>query len=133
MACITSLPYLMEFPHECAEQTFNRFYANELSSYIIATHPAIKSAGKWRTDSIAQLGSLVTNPELKQVLLNETPWVFDAGNETNNANNLVPCSIQRKMTSRQWPRCKIKTNAKRRRLCVVYRYQSDQLHKHSIF
>ena len=56
-ACITSLPYLMEFPHECAEQTFNRFYANELSSYIIATHPAIKSAGKmaYRFHSTARL------------------------------------------------------------------------------
>ncbi len=29
---IQALPYLMEYPNECAEQTFSRFYANSLAS-----------------------------------------------------------------------------------------------------
>ena len=28
---VMALPYLMEYPHECAEQTFNRLYANALA------------------------------------------------------------------------------------------------------
>jgi uncharacterized protein YfaS (alpha-2-macroglobulin family) len=32
---VQALPYLMEYPYECAEQTFNRFYANALASYIV--------------------------------------------------------------------------------------------------
>ena len=84
---------------------------------------------KWRTDSTAQLGSLVTNPELKQVLLNETPWVFDAGNETQQRNNLVRLldtteNDKQAVAALQ----KLKQMQKRRRLCVVYRWPVRSLH-----
>ena len=31
---VESLPYLMEFPHECCEQTFSRYYANALAAHL---------------------------------------------------------------------------------------------------
>ena len=31
---VLALPYLMEFPYECSEQTFNRLYANALARHI---------------------------------------------------------------------------------------------------
>ncbi len=31
---VQALPYLMEYPYECAEQIFNRYYANALASTI---------------------------------------------------------------------------------------------------
>jgi len=36
---VQALPYLMEYPYECVEQTFNRFYANCLASFIVNKHP----------------------------------------------------------------------------------------------
>ncbi|MBI1780461.1 MAG: hypothetical protein HYR66_03730 [Sphingobacteriales bacterium] len=30
---VQALPYLMEYPYECAEQTFNRYYANALAAW----------------------------------------------------------------------------------------------------
>ena len=39
---VQSLPYLMEFPHECAEQLFSRYYANALATHIIKANPKIK-------------------------------------------------------------------------------------------
>src|SRR5690606_28635863 len=30
---IQALPYLMEYPYDCAEQTFNRLYANSLATH----------------------------------------------------------------------------------------------------
>src|SRR6187551_3362527 len=36
---IKALPYLMDYPHECAEQTFNRYYANALAAHILAKAP----------------------------------------------------------------------------------------------
>ena len=36
---VLALPYLMEFPHECAEQVFNRFYANALARHIANSDP----------------------------------------------------------------------------------------------
>ena len=40
---IQSLPYLMEYPYECAEQTFNRYYANSLAAFIAGSMPKIKA------------------------------------------------------------------------------------------
>ena len=31
---VQALPYLMEYPYDCAEQNFNRYYANTLASFI---------------------------------------------------------------------------------------------------
>ncbi len=39
---IQALPYLMEFPYECVEQTFNRYYANALATAIEIVLPASK-------------------------------------------------------------------------------------------
>ncbi|MBK8722144.1 MAG: hypothetical protein IPL95_07675 [Saprospiraceae bacterium] len=40
---VKALPYLMEYPHECSEQLFNRFYANSLANYIANSTPKIKT------------------------------------------------------------------------------------------
>ncbi|HUP80200.1 MAG TPA: alpha-2-macroglobulin family protein, partial [Pirellula sp.] len=39
---VLALPYLMEFPHECSEQTFNRLYANHLAQYVANSNPKIR-------------------------------------------------------------------------------------------
>ena len=39
---VMALPYLMEFPHECSEQTFNRLYANALARSIALSDPKIR-------------------------------------------------------------------------------------------
>ena len=36
---IQALPYLIEFPHECSEQVFNRLYANSLARHIANSDP----------------------------------------------------------------------------------------------
>ena len=88
---VQSLPYLAEFPYECAEQTFNRFYANALASHIIQVSPAMKVVfEKWMNlDSSALLSNLQKNEELKTVLLRETPWILEAQTETQQKKNLA--------------------------------------------
>ena len=86
---VQALPYLMEYPYECAEQTFNRFYANALASYIVNKHPKIKQVfEKWKLDSSSLKSNLQKNEELKQVLLQETPWVMEAASEEQKKKNL---------------------------------------------
>ena len=36
---VMALPYLMEYPYECTEQTFNRLYANALARHIAQQRP----------------------------------------------------------------------------------------------
>jgi 5-hydroxyisourate hydrolase-like protein (transthyretin family) len=88
---VQSLPYLIEFPYECAEQTFNRFYANALASHIVQVSPAMRAVfEKWKNmDTSALLSNLQKNEELKNVLLRETPWVLQAQTETQQKKNLA--------------------------------------------
>ena len=47
---IQALPYMMEYPYECAEQVFDRFYANSIAAHIANAHPKIKAVfDSWRT------------------------------------------------------------------------------------
>lgn len=88
---VQSMPYIMEYPHECAEQVFSRFYANSLSSAIVNKTPKLKEVfEKWNElpDSNALLSNLEKNQELKQVLLEETPWVMQARNENERKKRL---------------------------------------------
>lgn len=87
---VQALPYLMEYPYECAEQTFNRFYANALAFKIANSSPRIKAIfDKWKTiDKAALLSNLQKNEELKSALLQETPWVMAAKNEEEQKKNI---------------------------------------------
>ncbi|MCB0635219.1 MAG: hypothetical protein KDC54_01300, partial [Lewinella sp.] len=80
---IKSLPYLLEYPHECTEQLLNRYYANSLSTHIVSRYPRLREVFEsWRRDSAALQSPLLTNPELKSALIEETPWVLDAKDES---------------------------------------------------
>ncbi|MDA3911653.1 MAG: MG2 domain-containing protein [Bacteroidales bacterium] len=81
---IQALPYLMEYPYECSEQIFSRFYANTLASHIANSDPAIKrifDAWKAIPESDALKSNLHKNEDLKAVMLQQTPWVLQADNE----------------------------------------------------
>lgn len=88
---VQALPYLMEYPYECAEQVFNRYYSNALASMIANSSPRIRQVfEKWRTsDTAALLSNLEKNPELKSLLLEETPWVLEAKSETQQKKNIA--------------------------------------------
>lgn len=87
---IQALPYLMEYPHECSEQIFSRYYANSIASFIANSNPKIKKVfDAWKTvDKDALLSNLEKNQELKYALLEETPWVLNAQNESARKRNI---------------------------------------------
>ncbi|MDX2048817.1 MAG: alpha-2-macroglobulin family protein, partial [Chitinophagaceae bacterium] len=88
---VQSLPYLMEYPYECAEQVFNRYYANALASMVANSSPKIKAVFEtWKTaDTAALMSNLQKNEELKSVLLQETPWVLQAKTESQQKKNIA--------------------------------------------
>ena len=93
---VQALPYMMEYPYECTEQIFSRYYANSIASHIASSSPNIKKVfDTWRADAVsasseplgkdaggALLSNLEKNQELKQLLLEETPWVLNAKDES---------------------------------------------------
>jgi Bacterial Alpha-2-macroglobulin MG10 domain/Alpha-2-macroglobulin family/MG2 domain len=88
---IQALPYLAEPKYDCTDQLFNRYFANSLAQKIANSSPKIKSIfEKWRTsDTTALLSNLQKNEELKSVLLEETPWVLEAQDETLQKKNIA--------------------------------------------
>lgn len=88
---IQAMPYMMEYPYECAEQTFTRYYTNAIASNIINSSPKIKQVFEsWKTSSPdAFLSNLQKNQELKSVMLEETPWVLDAQNESERKKRVA--------------------------------------------
>src|SRR5690606_6492229 len=81
----------MEYPYDCVEQTWNRYYANSIASFIVGSSPRIKQVfEKWKTsDTAALVSNLQKNEELKSVLLEETPWVLQAKTETEQKKNIA--------------------------------------------
>ncbi|MBK7337183.1 MAG: hypothetical protein IPJ00_13930 [Saprospirales bacterium] len=85
---VQALPYLMEYPYECTEQIFSRYYANSLATSVANSHPKIKEVfEKWK-DTPAMESNLTKNQELKSALLQETPWVLQALSEEEQKRNI---------------------------------------------
>ena len=88
---VQALPYLMEYPYECAEQTFSRFYSNSLASHIANSSPKIKAVfDSWKNTpkSEALLSNLEKNQELKALMLEETPWVLQGKDESERKRRI---------------------------------------------
>lgn len=88
---IQALPYLMEYPYECAEQTFSRFYANSFAKSIINSSAKIREVFKqWQTgNKEALIADLEKNPALKSILSEETPWVRESVDDADRKKRLA--------------------------------------------
>lgn len=97
---VQAIPYMMEFPYECSEQLFSRYYANSLSTDLISKMPLIKQVfDQWKnTDSKELLSNLEKNQELKTTLLEETPWLQDALSESEQKKRIAQLFDLNKMS-----------------------------------
>ncbi len=86
---VQALPYLMEYPYECAEQTFSRYYANALASHIANSNPRIQDVFNQWKNSDALLSNLEKNQELKSLIIQEIPWLRDAQSETEQKKRIA--------------------------------------------
>jgi uncharacterized protein YfaS (alpha-2-macroglobulin family) len=98
---IQSLPYLIEYPYECSEQTFSRYYANSIASHIVNSKPKIKTIFEsWKQSSPeAFYSNLQKNQELKSLMLEETPWVLEAKSESERKKRVALLFDMNKMSN----------------------------------
>ena len=97
---VMALPYLMEYPHECAEQTFNRLYANQLAQHIAKSDPKIQRVFElWRNAPKTLDSPLLKNQDLKSLMIEETPWLRDANNESEARRNVGVLFDDNRLTS----------------------------------
>lgn len=96
---VQALPYLMEYPHECSEQIFSRLYANSLAKSVVDRHPNVQRVfNQWKNTQALE-SNLSKNQELKSVLLQETPWVYEAESESQQKKDIALLFDLNKMSS----------------------------------
>ena len=91
---IQAMPYIREYAGGNSIQLANALYANALARELIVQNPEIAGVfRKWqqaespRRDPLAS--QLEYHPELKNVLLEETPWLLDSKDESAQKRNLA--------------------------------------------
>jgi len=85
---VLALPYLIEYPYECTEQTFNRLYANALARTIANSDPKIRRVFDQWKNTPALESPLQKNQDLKAVMIEETPWLRQAESESQARKNI---------------------------------------------
>lgn len=86
---VQALPYLIEYPYECSEQVFNRYYANSIAGHIARSNPKIKRVFDAWKNTDALLSNLQKNQDLKMLLLEETPWVLQGKDESERKKRIA--------------------------------------------
>lgn len=97
---IQALPYLAAYPYDCAEQVFSKFYANAIAADIVQRSPKIEQVFReWSINSEdALMSNLQKNEQLKTALLEETPWVLEAGNEAEQKQRIAALFEARRLS-----------------------------------
>ncbi len=88
---VQALPYLAESENENTDAVFNRIYANSLASFIANSSPKVRSVFEiWKKlTPDALLSNLEKNQELKSLLLEETPWLMEGKNESEQKQRIA--------------------------------------------
>ena len=86
---LQSLPYLMEFEHECAEQVFSRYYANAIATHVLESNPKIAEVFESWRKSDKSLSKLEQNEELKSIIIAESPWMLDNQSDEERKNRIA--------------------------------------------
>ena len=90
---VQALPVLSNPESDNAVSWFASYYANMLGMHISKAYPKVSAMIKeWKRqggNSETLLSNLEKNQELKNVLLEETPWVLEAKNESEQKQKLA--------------------------------------------
>ncbi len=88
---VQALPVASEIKYNNAISVFTSFFANSIAFHITNQNPEIKRVFEnWQTETPESfLSKLEKNQELKQVLLEQTPWVLNAQNEQERKQRIA--------------------------------------------
>ncbi|RKE79702.1 alpha-2-macroglobulin family protein [Epilithonimonas arachidiradicis] len=84
-----ALPSLKNDTNNSADVIFNKWFADVLASEIFKANPKLKTVFDEYQSKGLLTSNLEKNQELKQLLLDETPWVLESKNETEQMQKLA--------------------------------------------
>ncbi len=75
---LQALPYLVNYPYECTEQTMNRFLSTGILTSLYRDYPAVAKMAKEMSKRDTLYESFDDNDPNRKMTLEETPWLEEA-------------------------------------------------------
>ena len=86
---LSALPYLIDYPYECTEQTMNRFLSTGILSSLYGDYPAIAKMAKQMSQRDTPLESWDADDPNRRMALEETPWLAQSRGGAKPQHDLV--------------------------------------------
>ena len=86
---LRALPYLIDYPYECAEQTLNRFVSTGIVSSLFAQYPAVAKMADQMSKRTTQLQPWDAGDANRKMALEEAPFLAEANGSTGAADPLI--------------------------------------------
>jgi len=78
LGALRSLPYLLEFPYECVEQTLNRFVSTSILTSLFKKYPGVAKAAQGFSTRPTQFERFDEPDPNRRMALEESPWLQTA-------------------------------------------------------
>jgi alpha-2-macroglobulin len=86
---LSALPYLVNYPYECTEQTLNRFVSTGILSSLYRNYPAVERMARDFSSRQTQFEQWNTADPNRKMALEETPWLQMAKGGEANPSDLL--------------------------------------------
>ncbi|MFN7962864.1 MAG: MG2 domain-containing protein [Thermoanaerobaculia bacterium] len=75
---LSALPYLIDYPYECTEQTLNRYLSTGILSSLFGRYPAVARMASQLAERDTQYERFELDDPNRKIALEESPWLFEA-------------------------------------------------------
>ncbi len=86
---LSALPYLVDYPYECTEQTLNRFVSTGILSSLYTQYPAIEKMAKEFSSRETRFEQWNAPDPNRKMALEETPWLVESQGGKEDASDLI--------------------------------------------
>ncbi|MCB1057621.1 MAG: hypothetical protein KDD11_19140 [Acidobacteria bacterium] len=86
---LSALPYLVDYPYECTEQTLNRFLSTGILSSLFDRYPAVAEMAKKLAERDTRLERWDEPDPNRRMLLVESPWLVESRGGAEAADELI--------------------------------------------
>jgi uncharacterized protein YfaS (alpha-2-macroglobulin family) len=86
---LNALPYLVNYPYECTEQTLNRFLSTGIVSSLFDQYPSVEGMAEKLSARETRLETWEADDPNRAMELVETPWLQTARGGTEEMDDLV--------------------------------------------
>jgi len=86
---LDALPYLIDYPYECTEQTLNRFLSTGIVTSVFDRYPAVAKMAETMAERDTRLEAWDADDPNRKLALEETPWLARSRGGDEGTEDLI--------------------------------------------